>query len=147
MNDKSLLNRGDKATGHVWSTHGVDMNGDTYCVRYTRAEDKCNCPSLNALMQRSNAVTVACSGKNNTKEREEELGESIGYDRDVREEILTRMAEIANSATPHPATLGESLRSSLKQVLSDKCQSICGDLRGLLRQIAMDEEACSIRDT
>jgi len=149
QNSKSIMNRGDKdalGPSHIWSRPGIDKNGDTYCAKFTSkgGPSNCNCPSLNALMQRSNAVTVACEKKNLTST--EELGDALEND---REEILTRMAEIANAASPKPkpAELGESLRASLRTMTTPSCMAACGDLRGLLRQIASDEEACEIRDT
>lgn len=63
------------------------------------------------------------------------------------EALRKRMMAIAKATTPHPKlVLGETMHMSVKHMMSASCDDECGDIRGILRQIAADEQSCGIYD-
>lgn len=161
---RTLLNTGSK---HVWSVPKRDKDGDTFCVRHASeiGHGKCNCPSVNYLMNRAHEVKVECLAKKadklkklraaqktgdaakvaaiknaeKAKEESRELGE------DDSDEGRVRMARIVWEATPktRQPELGES-SSALEAVMSDECKGKCGDVRGLVREIYERERDCGL---
>merc|ERR1712227_809402 len=101
---------------------------------------KCNCPSVNYLMNRAHEVKVECLAKKAKvaaiKTKEKAKRESLELGEDDSDEDRVHMARIVREATPKALQpdLGESA-SALETVMSDDCKGKCGDVRGLVREI------------
>jgi len=161
---RTLLNTGSK---HVWSVPKRDKDGDTYCVRHASmiGHGKCNCPSVNYLMNRAHEVKVECLAKKAKelkklraaekagdaakvaaiKTKEKAKRESLELGEDDSDEDRVHMARIVREATPKALQpdLGESA-SALETVMSDDCKGKCGDVRGLVREIYERERDCGL---
>merc|ERR1711959_547174 len=149
---RTLLNTGSK---HVWSVPKRDKDGDTYCVRHASmiGHGKCNCPSVNYLMNRAHEVKVESPAKKAgdaatiaaIKTKEKAKRESLELGEDDSDEDRVHMARIVREATPKALQpdLGESA-SALETVMSDDCKGKCGDVRGLVREIYERERDCGL---